>query len=385
MSLYVQSVGRGSVLLLNSTPNTDGCIPDDDMACYRAFGEAIKRTFGQPLGAAREVRGAVAEIDLGGPQRVNCADLWEDYRLGQRIRSYVIEGRVNGAWTRLTEGSAVGRRKIDMFPPVLADRVRVRIMQKVGEPVIRLFQVHCVDEALASAHLPPVSRGCPATASSVHSAPYEAPFLVDGDPGTRWGTADGAREPWVEIDLGRPRKIARATACELAGRVRQFQIEVRLGATESWRTALAGERIGESWAADFERQTVRFVRLHILAYDGPGATLWEFQVHDRSDAWETAGAWTGPEAQADLSVPVNEPGKYDLQFVGGTGKPVVVERAELLLDGEAADPSCLGGVGSDTLRLDRTQAVSAESRTAVRAHLRAAAGATGTARLKPVW
>ena len=135
----------------------------------------------------------------------------------------------------------------------------------------------------------------------MHSPPYEARFLVDGDPSTRWGTADGDRDPWVEIDLGRPRKIARATASELAGRVREFQIEVRHSSTEAWRSALAGERPGERWAGEFDRVTARFVRLHILAYDGPGVTLWDFQVHDRAAAWESAGLWSGSEALVDLS------------------------------------------------------------------------------------
>jgi alpha-L-fucosidase len=385
LSLYVQSVGRGSVLLLNSTPNTDGLIPEGDMERYREFGQAIERTFGQALGAVTEVTGSVAEIDLRTPQRLNCSDLWEDYRLGHRIRAYVVEGRVNGAWTQLATGTAVGRRKIDMFAPVLADQVRVRVTQSAGEAVVRRFQVHHVDEALASAHLPPVSRGCPATASSVHSAPYEARFLVDGDSNTRWGTADGAREPWVEIDLGRPRKIARATASELADRVRQFRIEVRLSPAEPWRSVLAGERIGARWAADFERVTARFVRLQILAYEGPGATLWEFEVHDRAAAWEAVGTWAGAAVDVDLSTTVNEPGQYELQFADGAGNPVVVESAELLLDGQPTAAADLDGVGSATLRLRRTQAIEPASRTAVRAHLRVGADARGAACLRPLW
>jgi hypothetical protein len=84
-------------------------------------------------------------------KKLNCADLWEDYRLGHRIRAYVIEGRVNGHWRQLAAGTAVGRRKLDTFATVEADRLRVRITQSVGEPMIRKFQVHVVDDALARA------------------------------------------------------------------------------------------------------------------------------------------------------------------------------------------------------------------------------------------
>jgi len=155
--------------------------------------------------------------------------------------------------------------------------------------------------------------------------------------------------------------------------------------SSAWRTALTGERIGARWTADFDRVTARFVRLHVLAYEGPGVTLWEFEVRDRPDAWESVGAWKGLEAEIDLSTAANEPGQYDRQFADGAGKPVTVAQAELLLDGQVAGPACLAGIGSETLRLDRTQAVTAESRTVVRVRLQAAPEANGTARLRPLW
>lgn len=148
LSLYIQSVGRGSVLVLNSTPTTEGRIPEGDQARYRELGEAIERNFGRPLAAVTDKTARDVELDLGGVQRINCSDLWEDYRQGHRIRAYVVEGRVNGAWVKLAQGTAVGRRKLDLFGTVAADRVRVRVTENVGAPLIRGLQVHTVDEAL---------------------------------------------------------------------------------------------------------------------------------------------------------------------------------------------------------------------------------------------
>jgi len=159
LNLYVQSVGRGSVLLLNSTPNTDGRIPEGDQARYRELGEAIDRNFGHPLAVATNVSGGEVELDLGGAKQLNCADLWEDYRLGHRIRAYVVEGRVNGVYVKLAQGTAVGRRKLDLFAPVTADRVRVRVTQAVEAPVIRRFQVHQVDAELVKANVSPLKHG----------------------------------------------------------------------------------------------------------------------------------------------------------------------------------------------------------------------------------
>jgi hypothetical protein len=384
LHLYIQSAGRGSVLLLNSTPNTDGLIPQSDQARYREFGQAIERNFGRPLAVAEGLRGTVAELDLGAPKQFNCADLWEDYRLGHRIRAYTIEGRVNGAWRLLATGTAVGRRKLDFFDRVTADRVRVRITEHVGEPSIRRFQVHLVDAALAAPYLPSVSRGLPAKASSVHSPPYEAKYLVDGDPQTRWSAADNAPQPWVEIDLGRPRKIARATASELTDRVQHFLIQGRLREDQPWQTVYEGTRIGAHWETTFPRVTVRYVRVHFLEYTGPAPTLWEFQLYDRADAWETAGPWQGgKEVTVDLSVAVNEPGQYEVRFVDAAGQPVTVDRASLWLEGKEAAPGTLDGVGTGLLLLNRTQALGDGASTALRVVLRAAAGATGTVEIRP--
>lgn len=383
LNMYVQSVGHGSVLLLNSTPNTEGRIPDDDKTRYREFGEVLKHNFGHPLGVVENVSGDVAEIDLGGPKRINCIDLWEDYHLGHRIRAYVIEGRVNGDWTILSEGTAVGRRKLDLFTPVTVDRVRMRVTQMVGEPVIRRFQVHQVDDGLAQASAAPITQGCPAKASTVHSQPYEARFVVDGDPTTRWSAKDDDPDPWVEVDVGRPRKFARASMSELADRVQKFRVEFRNTEGEPWRIAYEGESIGNAWSNNFDRVTGRFVRLHILKYNGPAPTLREFQLGDRPEAWETLGEWQGgTEVHADLSLGVIEAGRYEVRFASADGKPVIIDRATFLLEGHQSDAPLLSGVGTDTLTINRTQAIGEGASTAIRAVLRAHDGDSGVVQLR---
>lgn len=383
LRIYLSSAGRGSVMLLNCTPNTDGRVPDGDVERYRELGAALHRNFGRPLATAGGVRGMGAELRLPRAAVVNCADLWEDYRQGHRIRAYVIEAEVAGAWREMARGTAVGRRKIDLFAPVHATGLRVRITAAVGRPIIRRFQAHRVDDALVEPFLPAVTRGCPAAASSVHSAPYEARFLVDGDGATRWGTRDADPDPWVEIDLGRPRGFARASASELADRVRRFRIECRSLPAEPWRTVYEGGAIGSSWSADFERTTARYVRFHVLEYFGPGVTLWDFSLRDRPGAWERVGEWRGGfEQQIDLSAAVTEPGQYELQLVDDGGQPAEIQRASLLFEGRPADARFLTGVGSSTLHLNRTQAVGDGAATAIIVAPRTGA-AGGAVRIRP--
>ncbi|MCX6877947.1 MAG: alpha-L-fucosidase [Verrucomicrobia bacterium] len=383
MELYVKSVGRGSILLLNSTPMTSGGYPEGDVARYREFGEAIERNFGHPVAVAANLTGSTAELDLGDARRVNCSDVWEDFQLGHRIREYVIEGRVSGTWVKLVQGTAVGRRKLDFFAPVMADRLRLRVVQSAGDPLIRKFQAHQVDDSLAGMQSPPLSQDAAATSSTAHSAPYAAKFLVDGDPQTRWSAADADPDPWVELDLGRPRKIASLSASELADRVSEFRVEARNTSDEPWRTAFEGGRIGQDFHADFDRTTARYVRLHVTRYDGPAPTLWEFRLLDRPEAWENAGTWAGPTAAVDLSAAVNEPAQYDVRFVGAEGAPVGIRGAVLLLEGKAATPDQIEGVGTPTLRINRSQALGPGASTGVRVELDAAGGAGGIVQIRP--
>ncbi len=142
MDCYEKSVGRNSFLILNCAPQADGSIHPDDMKRYKEFGSEIDRRFGHPLAVVEHVPGREVLLDLGGPKAIGYADLWEDYRYGQRIREYVIEGFDGKGWIPLSQGISVGRRKLDHCPPTPVSQVRVRITRSVGSPLVRKFQVH---------------------------------------------------------------------------------------------------------------------------------------------------------------------------------------------------------------------------------------------------
>ena len=142
MECYEKSVGRNSFLILNCAPQADGSIHPDDMKRYQEFGAEIDRRFGHPLAVIDQVTGHELVLDLGGLQEIGTTDLWEDYRYGQRIREYVIEGFNGKEWVILSQGTAVGRRKIDHCPSSPVSQVRVHVTKSVGTPLIRKFEVH---------------------------------------------------------------------------------------------------------------------------------------------------------------------------------------------------------------------------------------------------
>jgi alpha-L-fucosidase len=140
MDIYYQSVGHGAMLLLNSTPDTSGLIPEKDMALYRAFGNEIKRRFGKSV-AETSGKGNFAEIKLPESVTIDHAIIQEEISMGQRIRKYEIEGLIDNQWKSLAQGQSVGQKRIEKFTPVKADAVRLRVMEYSFPPVIKRFAV----------------------------------------------------------------------------------------------------------------------------------------------------------------------------------------------------------------------------------------------------
>jgi alpha-L-fucosidase len=144
MEIYYKSVGYGGVLLLNSSPDTTGLIPEDDIKRYKEFGDEISRRFDIPLGKIESKKGEEATIDFEKPVLVNHAVTMEDYREGERIREYRIEGFSNGKWVELAKGISVGRKKIDYFDTIKLTSMRLVVTKSVGEPLIRSFAAYFV-------------------------------------------------------------------------------------------------------------------------------------------------------------------------------------------------------------------------------------------------
>jgi alpha-L-fucosidase len=144
MDMYYDSVGHGAVLLLNNTPDITGRIPEADAKRAAEFGAEIQRRFGKSL-AETQGTGDTISLEFGGAKRIDHIVLMEDITQGERVREYVVEGLVKGAWTTLCQGSAIGHKKIDRIKPVSVDKVRLRITESAGTPAIRKFALYRVE------------------------------------------------------------------------------------------------------------------------------------------------------------------------------------------------------------------------------------------------
>ena len=173
-SLYYQSVGRGAGLLLNVPPNRDGLLSAEDLASLAGFGAYLRGTFTQNVAAhakadASNVRGndkqygpahlldgradtywatddhvtsADVTIDLGRPTKFQVIRLKEAIRFGQRIDSFTLERWQPEGWESLVSPTGIGpRRVIHLAAPIIARRLRVRILLASASPALTEFAV----------------------------------------------------------------------------------------------------------------------------------------------------------------------------------------------------------------------------------------------------
>ena len=145
MEMYERSVGHGAVLLLNNTPDRSGLIPEADAKRSTEFGAEVLRRYGAAV-AEGSGNGAEFRVALPTAVLIDRAVLMEDIAQGERVRRYVLEGLVEDEWRRLSEGTAIGHKKIDRFAAAGVRELRLRVVESVGEPRIRKVAVFRVLE-----------------------------------------------------------------------------------------------------------------------------------------------------------------------------------------------------------------------------------------------
>jgi alpha-L-fucosidase len=167
LDTYDKTVGHGAQLMLGVAPDNRGLLPDSDVKRLEEFGAAIRKRAEnnlarEPHRADREferaldgdpdsfwsspadARNADAEVDFERPITFDHAVTMEWLNDGQHVEKYAIEAwsESDKAWKRIAEGEAIGHKKIDAFPLVTTQRVRLRILSSTSQVHIREFQLY---------------------------------------------------------------------------------------------------------------------------------------------------------------------------------------------------------------------------------------------------
>ena len=171
MDIYYKSVGRNSIFLMNVPPSDKGVIDEQEVAVIEEFTQMRNAIFGTNLAdaakaSASDVRGDgfspanmldgdydsyfatkddVTSVDiefaLDGEKTFNRVMLQEYIPLGQRVKAFSIQVRVNGEWTGWGRGATttIGYKRIVLGETVTADAVRISINDAKACPVLNGF------------------------------------------------------------------------------------------------------------------------------------------------------------------------------------------------------------------------------------------------------
>ena len=139
--IWLTSVGRNALLLLNVPPDTRGRIHEIDSTRLMDFRAWREKVLGVNLAAGagirKRARGSIWEITLPEARTVNYVQLQEEIALGQRISGFRVEVEDAGGWRTVAEGTTIGYKRILPVASVTARKVRVTITASLARPVLK--------------------------------------------------------------------------------------------------------------------------------------------------------------------------------------------------------------------------------------------------------
>ncbi len=165
IDIYLGSVGRNGNLLLNLPVDRRGLVHENDVARLKEWRAKLDAMFAHDLlrdagvkatspdgadaaavidgstetfwRAAGEARNATIEFKFAKAAPINMISLSEPIALGQRIKSFTVDGLDSaGNWKELARGTTIGHKRILRFKSFTTTRIRVNIIDTRATPLI---------------------------------------------------------------------------------------------------------------------------------------------------------------------------------------------------------------------------------------------------------
>ncbi len=172
--IYLKSVGRGSLLLLNVPPDRLGLFNEHDVQSLKGFRQLLDQEFKTNLALHTDVtsnafRGndemyspkmitdgdsetywstndettsANFEIELKNPSLVKYIVLQEYIPLGQRVKLFLVNAWINGQWKTVAKATTIGYKRILKIEPVETYKIRIVILTSKACPVISNVEIY---------------------------------------------------------------------------------------------------------------------------------------------------------------------------------------------------------------------------------------------------
>ena len=166
--IYLNSVGRGSTLLLNIPPDKTGRFHPNDVKALYGFKALLKKELGKNLALNAKVvvsntrakskqfaatnlidnnketywatddkmTTASIEIELPKAATIKYILVQEYIKLGQRVKAFTIEVWKGAAWQQVATATTIGYKRILKIAPVETNKIRINIKNAKACPVI---------------------------------------------------------------------------------------------------------------------------------------------------------------------------------------------------------------------------------------------------------
>ncbi len=165
LDTYDRTVGRGAQLMIGLAPDRRGLLPDADVNRLKEFGDALGSIYALEKNLAARASNAsvyhaaldsdpdtvwsapegshAATIDLvfSHPISFDRALTMEWLVDGQKVQKYAIQVIDGTKWKTVYLGTTIGHKKIDLFPRISTQHVRLNILSATSTPRIREFQL----------------------------------------------------------------------------------------------------------------------------------------------------------------------------------------------------------------------------------------------------
>ena len=157
--IYLNTVGRGSLMLLNVPPDRRGMIHENDVKSLQGFKTILDHEFKNNLALGKRVKvssvrgksqtydgsnltdgnkesywatndstvtGSI-EIKLGKETLVKYIVLQEYIAMGQRVKQFNVEILNNGKWQKVATETTIGHKRILKIEPIKTSKIRINI------------------------------------------------------------------------------------------------------------------------------------------------------------------------------------------------------------------------------------------------------------------
>lgn len=158
IDIYYSSIGKNSLLLLNTPPDKRGLIHENDVHSLLEMKRILQQTFAHnymsnikmsTLSSSEQKKltdntletywegsskNSVIEITFNEAQIIDRLLLQENITEGQRVEEFILEYCTGSEWKQIAAGTTIGYKRILRFEPVTCEKVRVTIQKSRDIP-----------------------------------------------------------------------------------------------------------------------------------------------------------------------------------------------------------------------------------------------------------